>query len=77
MRLLISRDVGSMIEDETLAVNRVIRMAKEGVVEAIDKSVVSIKADSVCVHGDGVKALEFVKKIRKGLLEAGIEVKGF
>ena len=75
---LVSRSrKGSMIEDETLAVNRVIRMAKEGVVEAIDKSVVSIKADSVCVHGDGVKALEFVKKIRKGLLEAGIEVKGF
>ncbi|WP_333648289.1 LamB/YcsF family protein [Lacrimispora sp.] len=75
---LVSRSrKGSMIEDETLAVNRVIRMAKEGVVEAIDKSVVSIEADSVCVHGDGVKALEFVKKIRKGLLEAGIEVKGF
>ena len=75
---LVSRSrKGSMIEDETLAVNRVIRMAKEGVVEAIDKSVVSIEADSVCVHGDGVKALEFVKKIRKGLLEEGIEVKGF
>ncbi|WP_367567030.1 LamB/YcsF family protein [Lacrimispora sp.] len=75
---LVSRNrKGSMIEDEALAVNRVIRMAKEGAVEAIDGSVVSIEADSVCVHGDGVKALEFVKKIRKGLLEAGIEVKGF
>lgn len=75
---LVSRSrKGSMIEDEILAVNRVIRMAKEGVVEAIDGSVVSIEADSVCVHGDGVKALKFVKKIRNGLLEAGIEVKGF
>lgn len=68
---------GSIIEDEDLAVSRVIRMAKEGVVEAIDGSTISIQADSVCVHGDGVKALEFVKKIKKGLLEAGIEVKGF
>ena len=68
---------GALIEDEDLAVRRVIRMAKEGVVEAIDGSTVSIKADSVCVHGDGAKALEFVKKIRKGLLEAGVEVKGF
>lgn len=68
---------GALIEDEDLAVKRVIRMAKEGVVEAIDGSTVPIEADSVCVHGDGAKALEFVKKIRKGLLEAGIEVKGF
>lgn len=68
---------GALIEDEDLAVRRVIRMAKEGVVEAIDGSTISIEADSVCVHGDGVKALEFVKKIRKGLLETGVEVKGF
>ncbi|MFT4007893.1 MAG: 5-oxoprolinase subunit PxpA [Lacrimispora sp.] len=68
---------GALIEDEDLAVRRVIRMAKEGVVEAIDGSTVSIEADSVCVHGDGAKALEFVKKIREGLLEAGVEVKGF
>ncbi|WP_024291110.1 LamB/YcsF family protein [Lacrimispora indolis] len=68
---------GALIEDEDLAVRRVIRMAKEGVVESIDGSTISIEADSVCVHGDGVKALEFVKKIREGLLQAGIEVKGF
>lgn len=68
---------GALIEDEDLAVRRVIRMAKEGVVESIDGSTISIEADSVCVHGDGVKALEFVKKIREGLLQAEIEVKGF
>ncbi|SET58273.1 5-oxoprolinase subunit PxpA [Lacrimispora sphenoides] len=66
---------GAVIEDEELALKRVIRMAKEGVVEAIDGSTVSIDADSVCVHGDGGKALEFVKRLRKGFSEAGIEVK--
>lgn len=68
---------GAVIEDEELALKRVIRMAKEGVVEAIDGSTISIDADSVCVHGDGGKALEFVKRIRKGFSEAGIEVKCF
>lgn len=68
---------GAVIEDEELALKRVIRMAKEGVVEAIDGSTVSIDADSVCVHGDGGKALEFVKRLRKGFSEAGIEVKCF
>jgi len=68
---------GAVIEDEELALKRVIRMAKEGVVEAIDGSTISIDADSVCVHGDGGKALEFVKRLREGFLEAGIEVKCF
>jgi len=68
---------GAVIKDEELALKRVIRMAKEGVVEAIDGSTISIDADSVCVHGDGGKALEFVKRIRKGFSEAGIEVKCF
>ncbi len=68
---------GAVIENEELALKRVIRMAKEGVVEAIDGSTVSIDADSVCVHGDGGKALKFVKRLRKGFLEAGIEVKCF
>ncbi|SEU23686.1 UPF0271 protein [Lacrimispora sphenoides] len=68
---------GAVIEDKELALKRVIRMVKEGVVEAIDGSTISIDADSVCVHGDGGKALEFVKRLREGFLEAGIEVKCF
>ena len=63
---------GSMITDENLAIDRVIRMAKEGKVTAITGKDVSIKADSVCVHGDGAKALEFVKKISARLKEEGI-----
>lgn len=68
---------GAVIEDEDLAVSRVIRMAREGEVEAIDGSDIPIEADSVCVHGDGKKALEFVKKIRESLENAGIEMKAF
>ena len=30
---------------------------------------IDIKADSVCVHGDGEKALLFVEKIRKTFVE--------
>ena len=35
---------------------------------------IDIKADSVCVHGDGEKALLFVEKIRKALTDEGIEI---
>lgn len=68
---------GAMIEDEELAIQRVIRMAKEDVVTASDGTDIPIRADSVCVHGDGPKALEFVKKIRIGLEKSGIEVRPF
>ena len=66
---------GAMITDTDLAVGRVIRMVKEGKVESVNGRDIDIKADSICVHGDGAKALEFVKEIRKQLGENGIEIK--
>lgn len=65
---------GAMITDEELAVSRVIRMIKEGKVEAVTGKDIAIKADSVCVHGDGPKALAFVQKIRKALEQEKIMV---
>ena len=38
---------------------------------------IDIKADSICVHGDGEKALEFVKEIRRNLKEQGIDIETF
>lgn len=68
---------GAMIEEEEEAIRRVIRMALEGKTTAIDGKEITIRADSVCVHGDGQKALAFVKKIRAALEAEGIEVKAF
>ena len=65
---------GAMIEDEDEAIARVVRMIKEGKVQAITGNDIDIKADSVCVHGDGEKALLFVEKIRKTLTDEGIEI---
>ena len=61
-----------MIEDEDEAINRVIRMIKEGKVTSITGKDIDIKADSVCVHGE--KALLFVEKIRKTFGENEIEI---
>lgn len=63
---------GAMIEDEETAIRRVIRMVKEGKVTAVTGEDIAIEADSICVHGDGPKALEFVARIRKELGEAGV-----
>ena len=58
---------GAMIHDENEAIERVVKMIKEQKVTSITGKEISIKADSICVHGDGEKALLFVKKIREKL----------
>ena len=68
------RKEGAMITDENEAIARVVRMIKEQKVTAITGKDIPIKADSVCVHGDGVKALAFVKKIRETLTAEGIGI---
>jgi len=68
------RKEGAMITDEDEAIRRVTRMVKEGKVQAVTGKEISIQADSICVHGDGAKALAFVEKIRKAFDEEGIEV---
>ena len=65
---------GAMVEDETEAITRVIRMVKEGKVTANNGQDIATQADSVCVHGDGPKALAFVEKIHAALTAAGVEV---
>lgn len=40
-------------------------MIKESKVTSINDKEIDLKANSICVHGDDVKALEFVKKSNK------------
>lgn len=68
---------GAMIEDEDEAIARVIRMVKEGKVRACDGTDIALRADSVCVHGDGPKALAFVRKISAALKASGVELTSF
>lgn len=65
---------GAMIEDENEAIQRVVRMVKEGKVTAYTGEDVDIEAHSVCVHGDGIKALEFVRALRHAFKKNEIEI---
>lgn len=65
---------GAFVKDPKEAIPRVIRMIKENKVKTADGKEIEIVADSICVHGDNPKAIEFVKDIRQGLLEEGIKL---
>lgn len=65
---------GAMITDEALAINRLVQIVIEKTVTSIDGVVIPIEADSICVHGDGPKALEFVRTIRDTFQKKGIDI---
>ena len=63
-----------MITDEDFAVKRLVRVIKENKIATVTGKDIDMKIDSVCVHGDGAKALAFVEKIRQKLADEGIAV---
>ena len=66
---------GAMITDEEEAIRRCIRMVTEGKVTSHSGKELDIKGDTLCVHGDGPKAIAFVQRISKAFIDAGIEIR--
>ncbi len=50
--LVSRREKGSVLHDPDLIAERMVRMVKEGVLEAIDGTLTKVDAQSICVHGD-------------------------
>ena len=67
----------ALITDAAVAVAQVRRMVREGKVRATDGTDVLIRADTVCVHGDGANPVEFARRLRHELTAAGIEIRSF
>jgi len=63
---------GALIHDESICIERIMQMLKEGSVSSASGKLVKVKADSICVHGDNPSALLFVKKITETLKDESI-----
>jgi UPF0271 protein len=46
---------------------RIQQLNKKGTINTISGEEISIKADTICIHGDNPKALDFIKEIKKHL----------
>ncbi|MCC9265517.1 LamB/YcsF family protein [Bacillus velezensis] len=64
----------ALIQDDKKAVGQVIQMVKNSTVTSRKGQAVNLKADTVCVHGDGAHALTFAKTIKKELKAADIQI---
>ena len=65
---------GAMITDEDQSIAQVLSMVLKGQVTGLSGKVIPVKADTICVHGDGEKALLFTQKIRKALQDNDVEI---
>ncbi|WP_419890866.1 LamB/YcsF family protein [Paenibacillus xylanexedens] len=65
---------GALIEESGQAIAQVLRMVKDEVVVSTDGTLVPIKAETVCIHGDGAYALAFAQEIRRVLESEGIKL---
>jgi UPF0271 protein len=64
----------ALIVDEAESVAQVLRMVGEGTLVAVDGSVVPVRADTICIHGDKPTAVPFVKALREALRTADVAV---
>lgn len=57
----------ALVDNDTEAIEQVLKMVIEGKVMSIDGIAIPIKVDSICLHGDGKHAISFAQKIRQAL----------
>jgi len=57
----------SLITDTNKSVAQVVRMVTEGKVISQQNTEVNMKADTICIHGDGESAVSFAKYIKETL----------
>jgi UPF0271 protein len=65
----------ALVTDVEEGVRRVLRMVRESVVADVDGEDIPIRADTVCIHGDGPNAAELARALRAGLTTAGVIVR--
>jgi UPF0271 protein len=75
--LVSRREQGAVLHDPELIARRMARLVREGVVEAIDGSLVRIEADSICVHGDSPDAVAIARQLRARFAQDGIAIASF
>jgi UPF0271 protein len=75
---LVSRSLpGAVLEDPGLVAEHVLRMATESAVRTIDGSILKIRAESICVHGDSPGAVAMASAVKSALGDAGVSIGSF
>lgn len=75
---LVSRsEPEAVLSDPAEVAEHVLRMATEGSVRTIDGSILKIRAESICVHGDSPGAVAMAAAVKSALKDAGVSIGSF
>lgn len=75
--LVSRREAGAVLHDNQVVTENMIRLATDGRIVARDGSLLSVDAESICVHGDTAGAVAMAAAVRQGLEHAGVTVRSF
>lgn len=70
-------DRNALITNTEQSLAQVMQMITQKTVTAVTGESVPIKAETICIHGDGEHAVEFARAIRNALAENSIDVRRF
>jgi UPF0271 protein len=65
---------GAVVRDVSVAADKALLMAKEGIVVAYDGTRINLRPDTICLHGDTQGAVDMAVCVRKALESAGVRV---
>ena len=65
----------ALITDEQQSITQVLQMVKQQQVQSVSNKNIPLKAETLCLHGDGSHAVEFAKMINERLKSEGITIK--
>ncbi|UVJ39665.1 LamB/YcsF family protein [Arthrobacter sp. CJ23] len=75
---LVSRALpGAVLHNPAEVAEHVLRMATEQSVRTIDGSILNIRAESICVHGDSPGAVAMATAVKSALSDAGVSIGTF
>ena len=66
---------GAVIDDTEQAIAQALGIARNGQVTSLDGTHVPLKADTLCLHGDGAHAVQLATRLRATLLDAGLAIR--
>ncbi len=75
--LVSRREPGALLTDPEEAAEQAVHLARDGWVEAEDGSRVSVKPDTICLHGDTPGAASIARRVRERLAAESIAVAAF
>lgn len=75
--LVSRRETGSVLTDPAAVAEQAVRIATDNEVLAIDGTIVSVRARSICVHSDTPGAVGLARAVRSALDAAGVGVYRF